>query len=205
MSHGLRNPLNVIAGRIDLARETGDQEHFEHLEQSIGRMNRLIDDLLSFTRNGAVELDPEWVELSTVATDSWEAIRSPRAILQFDSDGEIHADKDRFQQLLDNLFRNSAEHALPSPESNGSASSELTVTVGMVDDGFFIEDDGCGIPSDERDRLRSEGAATLPHWTGFGLRIVSEVAEAHDWSLCIAESDCGGARFTFHDVDTRPP
>jgi signal transduction histidine kinase len=204
LSHELRNPLNVIAGRIDLARETGDKEHFEHLEQSIGRMNRLIDDLLSFTRNGAVELDSEWVEMSTVAADSWEAIRSPRATLQFDSAGEIHADRDRFQQLLDNLFRNSVEHALPSPESNGSDRGELTVTVGTVADGFFVEDDGCGIPSDERDRLRGEGETALPHWTGLGLRIVSEVAEAHGWSMRIGESDSGGARFEFHVVDTRP-
>lgn len=203
LSHELRNPLNVIAGRIDLARETGDPEHFEHLEQSIGRMNRLIDDLLSFTRDGAVELDSEWVELSTVTVDSWEAIRSPRATLRFDSDGEIHADTDRFQQLLDNLFRNSVEHALPSPERNGSG--ELTVTVGTVADGFFIEDDGCGIPSDERNRLCGEGETALPHWTGLGLRIVSEVAEAHDWSMRIGESDSGGARFAFHEVDTRPP
>jgi signal transduction histidine kinase len=194
----------VIAGRIDLARETGDPDHFEHLEQSIGRMNRLIDDLLSFTRNGAVDLNSEWVELSPVAADSWETIRSPRATLTVHSDCEIYADRDHFQQLLDNLFRNSVEHALPSPESEGSAGPELTVTVGTVADGFFVEDDGCGIPSDERDRLRGEGETALPHWTGLGLRIVSEVAETHHWSMRIGESDSGGARFEFHEVDTRP-
>jgi signal transduction histidine kinase len=204
LSHELRNPLNVIAGRIDLARETGDPEHFEHLDQSIGRMNRLIDDLLAFTREGDVELEPEWVELSAIGTDSWEAIRSPNATVRFESDAEVYADRDRLQQLLDNLLRNSVEHALPSPEANGKADTELTVTIGTITDGIFVEDDGRGIPSDEGDRLRGEGETALPHWTGLGLRIVSEVAEAHDWSMHIGTSDNGGARFTFQGVDTRP-
>lgn len=203
LSHELRNPLNVIAGRIDLARETGDPQHFDHLDQSIGRMNRLIDDLLSFTREGAVEMDPDWWSLSAVTSDSWEAIRSPTADLEVVADESVYADEDRFRQLLDNLLRNSVEHALPSPEAEERPAERLRVTVGTLEDGFFVEDDGRGIPTDERDRLRSEGATELPHWTGLGLRIVSEVVDAHDWSMTITESSSDGARFEFHDVDTK--
>lgn len=205
LSHELRNPLNVIAGRIDLARETGNPEHFDHLEQSIGRMNTLIDDLLAFTRDGEAETDTEWLVLSAVAETSWEAIRSPNAILEIDSDCGIHADPDRLRQLLDNLLRNSVEHALPSPATREEGDSELTVTVGTLPDGFYVEDDGAGIPTDERDRLLSEGETELPHWTGLGLRIVAEVVDAHDWSMEITASPSGGARFEFHDIETRAP
>jgi len=85
-----------------------------------------------------------------------------------------------------------------------SAASSLTVRVGYLDDpdarGFFVADDGVGIPERERDAVFEYGYSG-DDGTGFGLAIVKAVADAHDWTTGVAESASGGVRFTFADVD----
>lgn len=100
-------------------------------------------------------------------------------------------DRSRLQQLLENLIRNSIEHA----------GEEVTVTVGALEDGFYVEDDGPGIPADERDEEFAAGHSTSEGGTGFGLRIVQQVVEAHDWSIQLTEGSDGGARFEITGVE----
>jgi PAS domain S-box-containing protein len=113
----------------------------------------------------------------------------------------------------------SVEHGSPAPppdddappDANGSEVSdhsradagELTVTVGTLDDGtgFYVEDDGAGIPEDERGTVFRSGYSTSESGTGFGLAIVREIAEAHGWGVTVTESESGGARFEFRGVD----
>ncbi len=73
--------------------------------------------------------------------------------------------------------------------------------------GFFIEDDGGGIPKEEYDDIFSHGYTTNDDGTGFGLSIVEDVVEAHGWTISIDESQAGGARFeiTGVEVSDRPP
>ncbi len=73
----------------------------------------------------------------------------------------------------------------------------LTITVGATDDGFYVADDGVGIPPDERDAVFDRGHTTDPDGSGLGLAIVETIAEAHDWTVSVGESDAGGARFEF--------
>jgi len=75
------------------------------------------------------------------------------------------------------------------------------VTVGDVDDGFFVADDGPGIPESEHDRVFEMGYSTSPDGTGFGLSIVAEIAAAHGWTLELFRSREGGARFEVSDVE----
>ena len=82
-----------------------------------------------------------------------------------------------------------------------TADAELTVTVGDMADGFYVADDGRGIPESERDRVFETGYSTSTDGTGFGLSIVEQVAEAHDWSIWVTESEAGGARFEFTGVE----
>ncbi|MFB6130585.1 MAG: sensor histidine kinase [Salinigranum sp.] len=88
---------------------------------------------------------------------------------------------------MENLFRNAVEHGPPG----------VTVRVGALDDepGFYVADDGPGISRDERERVFERGYTTADSGTGYGLSIVSEIANAHEWSLSVSESDADGARF----------
>lgn len=75
----------------------------------------------------------------------------------------------------------------------------MTVTVGVLQDetGFFVADDGPGIPQEHRDRIFEHGFTTARDGTGFGLAIVSEIVEAHGWESAVTHSETGGARFEF--------
>jgi len=86
-------------------------------------------------------------------------------------------------------------------EEHGSTNDGVTVTVGDLPDGFYVADDGPGIPEAERDRVFDAGYTTSQDGTGFGLRIVEQVAEAHAWDIEVMEGDEGGARFEITGVE----
>ena len=200
LSHEMRNPLSVLATRMELARETGETDHFDHMERSIHRMSRLINDTLALAREGTVEIETGTVNLAQLASLYWDSIRTTNTELVLDTDREIYADEDRLHQLLSNLFRNAVEHAATSPAPNDD-SDQVTVTIGDLSDGFYVEDDGQGIPTEHREAVLESGTSGLAHGTGLGLAVVEKVADAHGWSLTLTESEEGGARFEFRNVD----
>jgi signal transduction histidine kinase len=77
----------------------------------------------------------------------------------------------------------------------------VTVTVGDSDGGFYVADDGPGVPPEERHRAFEPGYSTNPDGTGFGLQVVQRVAEVHGWTVELVESADGGARFEVTGVD----
>ncbi|OYR54849.1 hypothetical protein DJ71_27145 [Halorubrum sp. E3] len=80
---------------------------------------------------------------------------------------------------------------------------DVTVTVERLEDGFYVEDDGPGIPESERGDVFDSGYTTTADGTGFGLAIVADIADAHGWTLRVAEAESGGARFELTNVGVR--
>lgn len=190
VSHDLRNPLNVAEGRLELAREECDSDHLEPIAEALERMEALIEDLLRLARDGETAIDPNRVDLAEIAADSWSNIDTADATLFTDVNRAIHADENRLKQLFENLIRNAIEHG----------DDDVTITIGELADGFFVEDDGMGIPEEERDEVFETGYSTNDEGTGLGLNIVSDVAEAHDWTVELTDSESGGARFEITGV-----
>jgi signal transduction histidine kinase len=184
VSHDLRNPLNVAMVRIQLARDEFDSEHLETAENALDRMETLIADVLALARHGQPIDDAKTVSLSAVASQSWEMIDGADGELVIEGDLQFVADRTRLQQLLENLFRNAVEHG----------SADVTIRVGPLSDraGFYVADDGEGIPPDQRDDVFETGYSTAENGTGFGLAIVAEIVDAHGWSIAITESERGG-------------
>ena len=75
----------------------------------------------------------------------------------------------------------------------------VTVRVGRAADGFYVEDDGPGIPPDRRDSIFERGYSANDG-TGLGLSIVRSIVEAHGWSIRAGAAADGGARFDVTDV-----
>jgi PAS domain S-box-containing protein len=194
VSHDLRNPLNVIQGRLDLARETGDPDHFEAMENAATRMETLISDLLQLARQGQLVGETEVVSLATAAEEAWENIETRAATLDVEDGVVIEADPDRLYQLLENLFGNAVEHG-------GEA---VSIRVGAHPEGFYVEDDGPGIPPEDRSTVFDRGYSTSEEGTGFGLSIVASIASAHGWSIEATAGDLGGARFEITGVERLP-
>jgi PAS domain S-box-containing protein len=193
VSHDLRNPLSVVRGQLELARETGDDEHFDRADASLTRIEDLVSDMLTLAKQGMVVGDTEALYLEVVARHAWEAVEAEGADLTVVSDLGLVADRSRLQQLLENLFSNSVEH--------GFTTDDVALTVGTLDDGFYVADDGPGISADEREHVFDPGFSTDERGTGFGLAIVQQIAHAHGWSVTVTEADDGGARFEFTDVE----
>jgi len=195
VSHDLRNPLNVAQGRLDLARKGREDDNLATVARALDRMEVLIADLLALARQGEAIGDTEPCGLQSVAEEAWANVDTGDATLQVADDRTLAADRTRLVQLFENVFRNAVEHTGPG----------ATVTVGATADGFFLEDDGPGIPADRRDRVFEPGVTTTDGGTGFGLAIVASIANAHDWTIRAAESESGGARFEVAGVEPAEP
>ncbi len=185
VSHDLRNPLGVARGRLELAHADSPTEHHDDIRWALSRMDSLIEGLLALARQGRVVDDTERVSLSTVTETAWRTTGIETASLVVENPGELDADADRLSRLFENLFRNAIEHA----------GDDVTVTVGAFDAGFYVADDGPGIPTEKRESVFEHGYSTGEKNTGLGLTIVRSIAEAHGWEITVTESDAGGARF----------
>jgi PAS domain S-box-containing protein len=192
LSHDLRTPLNVARGRLDLALD--DQVANEDLAavgDALDRTEDLVDHLSTLMLRGRVVADSEPTSLQAVVESAWTTASDPAASLAVEGDlGRVYGDESRLRELFENLFSNAVEHAGP----------DVSVTVGTFEDGFYVADDGPGIPEADREAVFTGGFTTDDGGTGWGLNIVREIAIAHDWSISISESAAGGARFEFHDV-----
>lgn len=202
VSHDLRNPLNVAMGRLRLAMDECESEHLDPVENSLERMEALIDDVLTLAREGSRLTEPEPVSLRETVERAWAITDEETATLELeDGLGVVESDKSRLGEIFENLFRNAIEHA----------GRDVTVRVGPLDDesGFFVEDDGPGIDPDVRDDVFEYGYSTNERGTGFGLAIVEQIADAHGWDVELVAnvSDDGrddamrGARFEFRKVE----
>lgn len=205
VSHDLRNPLSIAKGRLGLAEETGEAEHFEAVDEAHDRMETLIDELLSLARSGRAIDERSPTDVEEVAVGAWNSVDTGAAALETDGSLTVSADRSRLRQAFENLFRNAIEHGYSDDRSytlgestrDGEAAPPLTVTVGPLDDreGFYVEDDGRGIPPGDRERILEYGYSTDDDGTGFGLGIVASVVDAHGWTVEVGESAAGGARF----------
>jgi PAS domain S-box-containing protein len=185
ISHDLRNPMSVVRGRLELAHEDCPSEHHEEALWAVDRMDALIEDVLTLARQGQVIGETERVSLATVAETAWRTAGTEAASLAVENPGAVEADADRLTRLFENLFRNAVEHT----------GEDVEVVVGPADNGFFVADDGPGIPEDERENVFEHGYSTSETGTGLGLTIARNIVDAHGWAIRTVESETGGTRF----------
>jgi len=200
ISHDLRNPLDVAIGRTNAVADLVDDPelgtHLNRVQDSHDRMQEIITDVLALAR-GSHELgEIEHVPLETAAMDAWSHVDTQDASLTVPTQLVVEADRDNLHRILENLFRNAVEHG----------GSGVSIRVGELEGatGFFVEDDGEGIPPEHREAVLEAGYTDHEGGTGLGLAIVRSIAEAHGWSVTVTESADGGARFEFSGVEQAP-
>jgi signal transduction histidine kinase len=189
VSHDLRSPLSVALARLRMAREEPAGEHLKEVDRAHERMERLIEELLTLTKEGEIATDRRPVDLAAVVRDCWRTVETHDATLRIDGDCRLEADENRLRQLVANLVRNALQHG----------GRDMTVRVGPLQDteGFYVADDGPGIPGSERGQVFEGGFTSGAEGIGVGLSIVKRVADAHGWDVGVTDGSGGGARFEF--------
>ncbi|MBX0293918.1 ATP-binding protein [Haloarcula nitratireducens] len=188
VSHDLRTPLDLASVHLELAVEGHDEEdHLERVEAAHDRMSRLIDDVLTWARDGEAVDATETVSVRSLVSGCWEALQTGDADLTVTTERAVEADRERLRRVAENLLDDALTHGGDAP----------SVRVGDLDDGsgVYVADDGPGIPEGERENVFDFGYTLSASGTGFGLAIVHQIIEAHGWEIRVAESEAGGARF----------
>jgi two-component system, OmpR family, sensor kinase len=205
-SHELRTPLTVIRGQLEVlaAQNTPSGEEVRRVERlvqsEIARISRLVDDLLLLAKaEQARFLRIEPVELDGYVQELWDGmslLADRRFQLGPMPQGTLRADPDRLAQALRNLVGNAIDHTV----AEGGLVRMLVESVAVGRIRFVVEDDGPGIPVDQRERIFDRFYRTDPArdrasgGTGLGLAIVRAIAEAHGGRVAAGRSPEGGAR-----------
>lgn len=190
VSHDLRNPLNVAQMSLETI-DADDDEALDRATRALERMDALVEDVLTLSRTEAPLDEVERVDLGAVTGAAWETLSTRDATLVVDTDRTVEADRSRLLRALENLLGNAVAHG---PD-------DVTVVVGDCEGGFFVADDGPGVPPAERDRVFESGYSTAEHGTGLGLDIVRDAMRAHGWAVDVTDSTDGGARFEVRGID----
>jgi len=205
VSHDLRNPLNIAQGRINIVKNECESDSIGAIDRALDRMEAIIEDTLMLARQGQSvdESEIEPVKIESVLDHCREIVETGDSEIRLIDSFTAHSDRNRFYQLFENLIRNAVEHS----------DDPVTIRVGLLDVmftstrvesdgtfGFYVEDDGPGVPPEKRQQVFEPGESTNPQGTGFGLSIVKRIAEAHGWEVELTDSFDGGARFEFDNV-----
>ncbi|MFC4552801.1 MULTISPECIES: PAS domain S-box protein [Halorussus] len=188
LAHEVRNPLAIAQIYLQTAR-TGDDDAFDEIETALGRIEEMVDVLLVMTRGDDATIDPEPVSLAERAAEAWSKV-SATGDLEVETDRVLEAEPHHVRHLLENLFRNAVEHV----------DGDVTVRVGDLPGGFYVEDDGPGVPAEDRERVFEAGYTTGAEGIGLGLTFISQLAELYGWDRRLTEGTDGGARFEFRNV-----
>jgi signal transduction histidine kinase len=204
-SHELRTPLTVIRGNVQLLRSdraeaATRQEALADIENEVGRMTSLVEQLLLLARtdSDALELEIGPADLADEAADALEAF-SPIAQgkgVQLALDAEpapVKGDSFRLRQLAGILVDNAVRH---SP-SGGWVTIHVKEIGGQAT--LVVDDDGPGIRPDDLPHVfdRFWRAADAPEGgSGLGLAIAAWIVERHGGTIRAENRPAGGARFT---------
>lgn len=209
-SHELRSPLATIRQHAELARAHPGATSLDDLAEVVEaegiRMQDLVDGLLLLARlDEHAPSRRQGVDLDDLALSEASRLRAasagrPEHPLTIDTSGIGAARATGDARLLARLVRNLADNAARHAHSRVGLTTETTAGGGIAV--LHVDDDGAGIPPEERERVferfvrLDEARARDAGGSGLGLAIVRGIAEASGGTVTVTASPSGGARFT---------
>lgn len=205
VSHDLKNPLVTIGGFLGYVERDaakGDIENLRHDIDRIGRAHRkmlhLLDDLLELSRAGRQLRPAENVRFADIVQEAVDLCqgrieRHDARIVVAPNLPEVHADRQRIVQVVQNLVDNAVKYADDKPP---------IVEIGVRQDAMrrvlFVRDNGIGIPPAYHDKifLLFEKLSPEGEGSGVGLALVKRIIELHGGRIWV-ESDGAHRGSTF--------
>jgi signal transduction histidine kinase len=200
VAHEVRNPLGILRGQIELARERlgpsappREHERFAEMLAEVDRLNRLTEEFLDLSRD--VALDIAELELGALAQAVASEARIVATSAEIVASGAttVHADAGKLRQAILNLVLNATQIGGPG----------VRVAIEVAGDGdrarLSVVDDGPGVPAELAARLFEPFVTARAGGTGLGLAAARRIVERHGGTL-VLESRPGarGARFSIY-------
>jgi signal transduction histidine kinase/purine-cytosine permease-like protein len=197
VSHELRNPLGTVVSSMSVLRRYLDcpapplREEIDRMQRNIWRCVCIIEDLLEFSRNRTVVLQPvqidQWI---TSLIEEHEVTGQIQLKTMLRSHATVLIDGARLRQAFINLLQN-AQHAIVAPNNVNVHPGEITIGTSISDGEFVlrITDNGIGIPPENRGKIFMPLFSTKAYGVGLGLPLVRRIIEQHNGRIDVA-SEC---------------
>lgn len=196
-SHHLRTPLTGVRLRLEAIEETSRDPAIiaeaSAATDEVDRLTRRIDQVLALAKSDAAALAPEDIDMTSVVADrvaASEVLAADRGVVidsDIDADVRVRAVMGSVSRAADEVIGNALSYA----RSRIAVSVHTDANFGIL----RIDDDGPGIPADERSRVLqrfTRGSTAAPGGSGLGLALVAESAAATGGSVTVGESALGG-------------
>jgi PAS domain S-box-containing protein len=219
LSHELRNPLAPIVNALELLRRHNEEDAFQNqiremMTRQVGRLTRLVDDLLDVSRitTGMIRLHAESISVSDIMGQAAQTVRplieQRRHELNVSLPPQatwLHADAARLEQVLVNLLTNAAKYT--------DEGGRIWLSAGQEDDAVVlrVRDTGVGMAPEllphifemftqaERSLDRSQGGL------GIGLCLVQRLVELHGGTVDVHSALGEGSEFVVRLPVMRTP
>ena len=195
VAHELRNPLSIIEGTSDVIKKKyarDNDEIFQFIPEEIKRLNRLIDEFLTFSRTPQLNIEPLNIEKlvqhiqRSVAGEQQDKLK----VSEFPKIN-FHSDKQLLTQALENIVLN----AFQSKQENLIVQLDIT-SPDRKSLQFEIRDNGPGIPSEIQPKIFSPFFTTREKGTGLGLAITKRIVGQLQGSMSFLSNPEEGTQFT---------
>ncbi len=200
VAHEIRNPLSSIKGFArflahSLSDRAQEKEYAEIMVKEVDRINRVVNDLLTFARPLEPELTP--TDVLELAEHTMRLVETDARSRDIKIRSEINSDLKRFlldanqiTQALLNLMLN----ALQEVNNGGSIDVGSDVNEAGTRLNIWVEDNGPGIPQDKKKKIFDPFFTTREKGTGLGLAIVHKIVENHRGEIRVESPLSGNTR-----------
>jgi signal transduction histidine kinase len=203
VAHELRNPLSAIRNSTFVLKELSAtagraiERPVNRIERSIERCDRIVEELLDYTRGGKVNPEPRRLD-QWLAELAGDLTRPQGGKIELDlraGDARVRIDPERFRRVAINLVDNAVEAMVAAPRE---APPRLVIRT-RAEGGsavIEIEDNGPGIPHAHLTRVFEPLFSTKSFGTGLGLPTVKQIVEQHDGTIELQSREGEGTRAT---------
>jgi len=198
VGHDLRNPLASIAGaqyylkrKLALQIDEKTKEMLEVIERSVYHSEKIIADLLDYSRELHLEL--EETSPKAVVKEALDLVQIPTTITisdQTHAEHSIVVDIEKAKRVFANIIKNAVDAM--------SDGGKMTITSRMLEDNceIALKDTGKGMTPETLDKIWSPLFTTKTKGVGLGLAICKRIIEAHGGSIRVESIVGEGTTFT---------
>lgn len=196
LAHSLKTPLAVLQGVSEsLGQRPEDREQARVLQSQIERMSQQIDYQLqraSLRKSGLVRHQVQLRPLLESLCGTLAKVYRDKRVetdLAIPADARVPMEQGALMELLGNLLENAWRLCL----------GQVRISLGTVDGALelCVEDDGPGVPPDQRERILQRGERLDRQYPGqgIGLAVAKDIIDSYDARLTLGDSPLGGAAF----------